>query len=234
MGEFIRPGWNRLLRIGSPPNAACLPKCWSQPPWHSSNRIHPHHLPLSEMQVTYPTPTAPGGLQAASEWENDVRYRFQSSNTEYEVAIERHGSVYRASVDGQAFDLEILDQQTGQLSMIVAGRPATLYWAVESGQWWISLKGCTYLLEKPSRRPGGRSGDVTSSDQLRAPMPAQVRSVEVAEGDSVARGQTILLLEAMKMEIRLRSPRAARVSKILVKAGQPVEKDQVLVQIGDS
>lgn len=162
-----------------------------------------------------------------------MKYRFQSIGNEYEVDLERHGEVYRASVGGQSFDLEILDQQPGQLTVIVAGRPATLYWAVETGQWWISLNGCTYLLEKPSRRPGRRPGVADSSDQLRAPMPAQVRSVEVSEGDTVARGQTLLLLEAMKMEIRLRSPRAARINKILVKAGQPVERDQVLIQIVD-
>ena len=44
-------------------------------------------------------------------------------------------------------------------------------------------------------------------------------------------GQTLLLLEAMKMEIKLTSPRAGRVARLLAKQGETVERDQVLVEL---
>jgi biotin carboxyl carrier protein len=62
-------------------------------------------------------------------------------------------------------------------------------------------------------------------------MPAQVRAVQVAEGEQVEKGQTLLLLEAMKMEIRVRAPGAGRVARLLVSPGQAVEKEQVLVEV---
>jgi acetyl-CoA/propionyl-CoA carboxylase biotin carboxyl carrier protein len=69
---------------------------------------------------------------------------------------------------------------------------------------------------------------------VRAPMPAQVRAVQVAEGDEVEKGQTLLLLEAMKMEIRVKAPGAGRVARLLVTSGQSVEKEQLLAELNTS
>ncbi|HZW03920.1 MAG TPA: acetyl-CoA carboxylase biotin carboxyl carrier protein subunit, partial [Anaerolineaceae bacterium] len=66
-----------------------------------------------------------------------------------------------------------------------------------------------------------------------APMPAQVLSVQAAAGKQVEKGEPLLLLEAMKMEIQIKAPAAGRVRQILVTEGQTVEKDQVLAEIGD-
>ena len=62
-------------------------------------------------------------------------------------------------------------------------------------------------------------------------MPAQVRAVQVQEGDAVEKGQMLLLLEAMKMEIRIKAPTAGRVTQLLVSSGQTVEKDQLLAEV---
>ncbi len=64
-------------------------------------------------------------------------------------------------------------------------------------------------------------------------MPGQVRAVNVKEGDAVTKGQTLLLLEAMKMEIRVQSPRDGLVKKLYVQQGQTVEREQLLVEIGE-
>jgi biotin carboxyl carrier protein len=64
-------------------------------------------------------------------------------------------------------------------------------------------------------------------------MPAQVRSIEVSEGDAVDRGQTLMLLEAMKMEIRVKAPHAGLVKRVLVEPDQTVDRDQVLIEMSD-
>ena len=65
-------------------------------------------------------------------------------------------------------------------------------------------------------------------------MPGQVRAVNVSEGDAVTKGQTLLVLEAMKMEIRVHAPRDGVVKKLLVKQGQTVEREQILIEIVDT
>ncbi len=164
-----------------------------------------------------------------------MRYRYQSGDTTYEVVLERHGEGYRVTINGQDYDLDVLDAQPGALSLRLGGqpgpvRPLTVYWAAEGDVKWMSSQGCTYRLDRPTPRRRSAPGSA-AEDSLRAPMPAQVRAVQVAEGDQVEAGQTLLLLEAMKMEIRLASPRQARVARLLVKPGEQVQRDQVLVEL---
>ena len=171
-----------------------------------------------------------------------MKYRYQSGDTVYEVLLERHGDGYRVTVDGQAYDLEVLDAQPGALSLRfgqqgdairpdAAFRPRVVYWGAEGDVKWMSSGGCTYRLDRPSERRRGGAGAAGSENTLRAPMPAQVRAVRVAEGDVVEAGQTLLLLEAMKMEIKLTSPRAGRIARLLAKQGETVDRDQVLIEL---
>jgi len=68
---------------------------------------------------------------------------------------------------------------------------------------------------------------------VRSPMPAQVRAVQIAEGELVEKGQTLMLLEAMKMEIQVKAPLDGRIVRLLAVDGQSVDKDQLLVEIGE-
>jgi biotin carboxyl carrier protein len=65
--------------------------------------------------------------------------------------------------------------------------------------------------------------------ELRAPMPGLVRQVNVNVGDQVNSGDSLFILEAMKMENLLKSPVNGIVSEILVKPGESVEKNQILL-----
>lgn len=166
-----------------------------------------------------------------------MHYRFQHNGTVYEIAIERRGDGFQAVVAGDPYALEVLDSRPGQLSLRLDGRPVTLYWAEENserggrGERWVSFDGCTYKLERPSRKSARGHGEAGGGERVRAPMPAQVRAVQIEEGDTVAKGDTLLLLEAMKMEIRVKAPSAGQVRRVLVQEGQAVEKEQILVEL---
>jgi biotin carboxyl carrier protein len=69
----------------------------------------------------------------------------------------------------------------------------------------------------------------TGEAVIKAPMPGLVRGVNVNVGDAVAARQGIVILEAMKMENELRTPRAGSVKEIRVKPGDKVEQGQVLL-----
>ena len=71
-------------------------------------------------------------------------------------------------------------------------------------------------------------------DNLSASMPGQVTKVLVKDGDEVQRGQSLMVLEAMKMEIKISAPHDGRVVKVLVQEGQVVARDQSLVEISKS
>lgn len=160
-----------------------------------------------------------------------MRQRYEYAGQIHEVRLERQGDSYRAVIDGQEFTFELLDTQPGQITLRSGGRPITIYWAEANGARWISYRGCTYKLEQPARPAFGHTGETGGSALLRAPMPAQVREIMVSPGTQVTQGQTLLLLEAMKMEIRIQSPRPASVTRVNVSPGEQVERDQVLIEL---
>jgi biotin carboxyl carrier protein len=163
-----------------------------------------------------------------------MRVRYEWDGNVYELQLERKGNdSFQAVRDGTSYKLEVLNIQPGQVTLLIDGRPVTIHWADEGSRKWISSGGCTYILDRPSATSRRRSGDGDTAAQLRAPMPAQVRSIDISEGDPVERGQTLLLLEAMKMEIRIKAPRAGHVTRVLAAEGQTVERDQLLVELAE-
>jgi len=75
-----------------------------------------------------------------------------------------------------------------------------------------------------------KAGDICNAGSLNAPMHGLVVDVAVHEGDSVEKGQTLVVLESMKMQMQLRSPTPGKVSKVTVQSGCQVEKGALLVQ----
>jgi biotin carboxyl carrier protein len=82
-----------------------------------------------------------------------------------------------------------------------------------------------YLLD----RLGGQLE--TGSNTITAPMPGKVVKVLVNEGDTVTKGQTVIILSAMKMESEYKSAVDGTIAKINVKEGDTVEGNQILIEI---
>ena len=74
----------------------------------------------------------------------------------------------------------------------------------------------------PSATASSRAAPAGGADLLKAPMPGVILAVHVAAGARVERGQDLVVLEAMKMQNTIRSPRAGTVAEVLVGAGQSV------------
>lgn len=113
----------------------------------------------------------------------------------------------------------------------------------------VSVKGMDHELKRYQIQIDGRIYHVQISDavdqqiltmnlkskrsnqlkELRAPMPGLVRQVNVQAGDQVDAGDSLFILEAMKMENLLKSPVNGKVSDVFVKPGESVEKNQILL-----
>jgi len=79
------------------------------------------------------------------------------------------------------------------------------------------------------RRAAARKAEVGNSKQVGAPMPGVVVTVTAAVGAQVSRGDTLLTLEAMKMETTVRAEAAGEVAEVLARPGQAVEAKDLLI-----
>lgn len=104
------------------------------------------------------------------------------------------------------------------VEVMIEGRPYLVAIEDERSQALASLAGGKHI-----------SGDAS----IRAPMPGLVVNVLAAVGSAVERGQTVVVLEAMKMENDLTSPRAGIVKAVRVERGQTVNQGDVLAVVGD-
>jgi len=161
-------------------------------------------------------------------------FRCQVDNQLYEIKLEWHDEQCHAILRDQDFIVEILDQRPGHIDLRVQDHSIRLYWAEQNGRTWISYKGCTYIVDKPVNRPSNKRSEKSGENIVRAPMPAQVRAVEIMEQAQAIKGQTIMLLEAMKMEIRITAPIDGQVTRIYVQPGQRVDQGQLLFELNSS
>lgn len=140
------------------------------------------------------------------------------------------GASYRLTIDDKAFDVEILQVKDGKLDLLIDGKHVIAHVSSDNARRWVTVNGQTFMLTKSSgskRRGAGQD----NASALAAPMPGLVRAVNVHEGEAVTKGQTLLLLEAMKMEIRIQAPFDGKIASLSVKAGETVEREQILVRM---
>jgi biotin carboxyl carrier protein len=169
-----------------------------------------------------------------------LEYQYEYNDSIYTVRLEQQadGSL-SATIGDQTYQVKLYRQYPGEVQLRIDGKPLKAFFATDPAtanhpaQQWVSLgDSITYAVtrvEASGRRRGSRAG---SAGNLTAQMPGQVTDVVVAEGDAVESGQTLLIMEAMKMEIRVTAPADGIVKQLHVQKGDTVDRGQQLIEIG--
>ena len=150
-----------------------------------------------------------------------------------EIIDEKH-----VSVDGKVYNIDF-ESVSGQpvFSLIVDGKSHEAYVQEGDENWQVLMRGRLYPVkvederEKRLRSAAGGGVAETGEFHLRAPMPGLVVTILVGEGQEIKKGQVLLILESMKMQNELKSPRDGIIGRIRVKAGETVEQKQALLSV---
>ncbi len=153
--------------------------------------------------------------------------RFQFEGQVYELEVERSGDLLSVSRGEERYTVQLLPEQEAAENAgaaAAAGAPAPASPAV-------SPSSAAPALPPPSRgRPGPRAA-APSACTLLAPMTGLVKEIKVKVGSDVKKGQVVLVMEAMKMDVEVSCPASGVVAEIPVKAGDTVESQQPLMII---
>ena len=157
------------------------------------------------------------------------------------IEINPSGDGYTAAVNDKTVSVQVVrvDAEHGRMDLrfteIGESLPVresvlkSVYVSSDGAKRWATVDGHTMMLTKTSGAKRGVRHDHAGG--LTAPMPGQVRSVAVGVGDAVKKGQTLLTIEAMKMEIRIQALKDGKVKTLHVKQGQTVEREQILIEV---
>ncbi len=147
------------------------------------------------------------------------------------IARDADAATGRVLIPGVDGPVEVKRIDDGRYRVRLGARRFDVVVAREPGVDWGWVDGRVFrwpgAVEAAAREPE-TAGD---TGPVRAPMPAIVTAVAVAPGQAVAQGDTLLVLEAMKMELPLKSPRAAVVTAVRCEAGDRVDADAPLVDL---
>ncbi|HUM15542.1 MAG TPA: biotin/lipoyl-containing protein [Candidatus Nitrosotalea sp.] len=142
---------------------------------------------------------------------------------------------YMITLDGVALTVDARQTGEGIWSILLGGASHVVDVTEQDGAYAVDVGGERYAIrvEEESRyiirtrgAKGGERGQV-----LKAPMPGKVTLIAVAVGQSVAAGQGLIVLQAMKMENEFKAQVAGTVKEIRVTAGQAVNPGDILVVI---
>ncbi len=162
-------------------------------------------------------------------------YGFQDRTIKAVVSHRPGTRRWEIDTGGETFDVELGLGDDGRVQM----RRGDERWVVEAQAGkdglYILWEGTTYLLGEPRPAPVHEAGPSHAYSEagtgIEAPMPGVVVQVKVGEGEEVAAHQTLLVLEAMKMEHLIVAPYAGVVRRIHCKEGQQVAKGAALLEL---
>ena len=162
-----------------------------------------------------------------------VKFCARTGGRLLEVSVVRRDGRYVVEIDGQRHVVDAYELEGNFYSILNDGRSYEVSVQTERDGYRVRHGAAEQLvsLSDPGRRAreAGRLED--GPEEIVSLMPGKVVRVLVAEGDSVAAGQGLLVIEAMKMENEIVATRGGRVSSLRVEAGQVVQGGAVLAVI---
>ena len=139
-------------------------------------------------------------------------YKYTINGTKYEVAVgDIEENIVTVTVNGEDYQVEMEKEPEPEKKKPVLGKPAEAA-PVEGGE-------------------ATDKGAVNKNNAVKAPLPGVITDIKVAVGDEVQAGDTVIVLEAMKMANALQAEKAGKVTAICVKIGESVMEDDPLVVI---
>jgi biotin carboxyl carrier protein len=151
------------------------------------------------------------------------------------ISVESKEGVIVVDEGGRAFEAGVRRISANELRLDAGGRSVRVFLARDGERTFIAVGGRQFVVAEArpeSCRPG--EGDDAAAGgiiRVKAPMPGKVTKIAVAEGEEVRKNQTLVVVEAMKMENEIKTACDGIVTKVHVAVGDLVDADRPLVEI---
>lgn len=161
-----------------------------------------------------------------------MHHAFKLGDDVHNVELSRSASAYRLHWGDAVVDVDLKTGADGRAWLTLGERHVEVVIATRGDDVFVHVDGEAYQLryQHPLDRLAAAGGG-SADDHIRAPMPGSIVSVSVAVGDAVTKGQTLLVMESMKMETTIASPRDGVVAAITYEKAQTFDRDALLLSL---
>ena len=163
-----------------------------------------------------------------------MKYELEIQGQPVIVELEQRDGRVTARVGSNDYDVEVYSPEEGVYVLLAGDRVyQTRVWAPEPSLLNVKIDGHSFsarIIDRKHRRPASVH-QTEGRQNLIAPMPGKIVRVLLGAGDEVAVGQGVVVVEAMKMQNEIKSPKAGRVIEVRVSEGATVNANQVLAVV---
>lgn len=159
-------------------------------------------------------------------------FKFIHLNKTYTIKIEKSGDDYKAIIDNTTYELADFEQQQNIILFKLNDKIYNIYFAKDKGRIYLTVDGDYFVLASGRDTTfKDRASALQKGDNVSSPMPGLLVKITVAVDETVKAGTILAIVEAMKMQNELRSPRDGVVKKINYKEGEQVDALQPIVEL---
>lgn len=163
-----------------------------------------------------------------------MKYEVEIQGRQVSIELEQRDGRVQARVGPRHYDIEVVSPEEGVYTFLAGDRVyEARVWAPEPNSLSVTIGGhlfSTSIIDRKHRRSTSEHG-IEGRQTLVAPMPGKVVRVLLVAGDEVTLGQGVVVVEAMKMQNEIKSPKAGRVIEVRVIEGATVNAKQVLAVV---
>jgi biotin carboxyl carrier protein len=151
------------------------------------------------------------------------------------ISVEVRDGALVVHEGGRVLETGVRRISANELRLRFGDRSVRVFLAKDGERTFVAVDGRQYVVSEP-RAEAGRPGEgderaAGGSLRVKAPMPGKVTKLAVSEGEKVRRNQTLVIVEAMKMENEIKTSIDGVVAKVHVAAGDLVDAEKTLIEI---
>ena len=161
-----------------------------------------------------------------------MNYKFNVLEKTYKINFEKADDLFEVIInDKQKYNISDVEVESNLISFKADDKIHNIYCFSDKDKTHLSIDGENYILEFEKGKTSKAKSNQQKGNSVFSPMPGLLVKVPVSIGDEVKSGETLAIVEAMKMQNELSSPRDGIVKKINGKEGEQVDALQVIVEL---